>query len=246
MIGRFLKATLWLLVGHAALAGVYWGLLNVPESNVAMLGVSAVLVLLLVGGAAIVEGVGLRILAARAERWSAMRYLACVPAFIVAAALWLAISWAVGWVEARHTAHASEIDAWLIAHGDWTRTAWLHRTIEIVLWLLRYVVGLSLAVGVFVLCTVDGVGETLRPRRFVAGLGWKRLLIVAVAIVVFVWLPWRAAYWRPHSLPHNLAQPLFAAARLALIALVVHVGWAIVLWSAIPRATTAEPVAPGP
>jgi hypothetical protein len=234
MIARVVKAALWLLVGHALLGGVYWGLLNVPESNVVMLAVSALLSLLLLVGAAVVQATAVGMVAPAVTPRSMAALAASVPAFVIAAAIWLAVSWLAGWLDARHTAHAGEIDAWLIAHGDWTRTAWLHRGIGIVIWILRYVLGVSLAVGFFVTWVLDGVSEAIRPRRFIAALGWKRLLFVAAAIVVLVWLPWRAAYWRP-SMPSTFVQPLFAAVKLGLIALVAHIGWALVLWSAVPR-----------
>jgi hypothetical protein len=234
MIARLVKTALWLLVGHALLGGVYWGLLNVPESNVAMLAISAFLSLLLFVGAAVVQATAVRIVAPAVSPRSIAALAASVPAFVIAAVIWLAFSWLAGWLGARHTEHAGEIDAWLIAHGDWTRTAWLHRGIEVVIWILRYVIGVSLAVGFFVTWVLDGVGEAIRPRRFVAALGWKRLLFTAAAIVVLVWLPWRVAYWRPPMSP-TFVQPLFAAVKLGLIALIAHIGWALVLWSAVSR-----------
>ena len=70
------------------------------------------------------------------------------------------------------------------------------RAIELTLAFVRYVVGVSLAAGVFVTWIVDGLGEALRPRRFASALNWKRLLIVAAAVVGLMWLPWQAVSWR--------------------------------------------------
>jgi hypothetical protein len=246
MIARVAKTTLWLVLGHALLAGVYWGLLNVPESNVLMLAASALLALVVVAGAAIVQSVAVRSLATSGGPRSVRTLISTgVPAFIVAMAVWVACSWIVGWVGHWHTAHSGEIDAWLIAHGDWTRTAWLHRGIELALGFVRYVMGVSLAVGVFVTWVVGGLGEALQPQRFIAALNWKRLAIVTAAVVGLMWLPWQAVSWRPASLPPTFVQPLFAAIKLGLIALVVHAGWAFVLWSAIPRATSLDTPSPG-
>jgi hypothetical protein len=236
MIARLAKTALWLLLGHAMLGGIYWGLLNVPESNVLMLASSALLALVVVTGAAIVQGVAVRSLTTGLSPRSVRTLISTgVPAFIVSTAIWIGCSWLAGWFDAWHTQHSGEIDAWLIAHGDWTRTAWLHRAVEVVLWFVRYVAGLSLAVGVFVVWVVDGLGQAIRPRRIAAALNWKRLLIVTGAVAGLMWLPWQAVSWRPASLPPSVVQPLFAAVKLGLIALVVHVGWALVLWSAIPR-----------
>ena len=49
----------WLASGHAIWAGLYWLLLQVPESNVLMLGTSLLLVVLLVWWMGAVEGVGI-------------------------------------------------------------------------------------------------------------------------------------------------------------------------------------------
>ena len=93
MIARVAKTTVWLLLGHALLAGVYWGLLNVPESNVLMLVASALLALVVIAGAAFVQGVAVRSLTHGGATRSARTLIATgVPAFIVAMAVWLACS----------------------------------------------------------------------------------------------------------------------------------------------------------
>lgn len=52
MIRRLLLIAAWPLVGHMTLVGVYWGLLNVPESSPLMLAVSALLIIVIAIGAA--------------------------------------------------------------------------------------------------------------------------------------------------------------------------------------------------
>jgi hypothetical protein len=243
MIARLLTATVWLLVGHAVLAGIYWTLLNVPESNVLMLGASATLGLVLVVGAAIVEGAAVRRLAGGANGRSTpgqllRRWLASVPAFVVALVIYAAFSLIAARLALWHESHSGEIDAWLIAHGDWTRTAWLHRGFALALDFLRDVLGLSLATGAFVSMVLGGVGDLLGRRWIWRAWSPTRLIVVTAAVVGLIWWPWQAASWRPASLPLTLMQPLFAAFKLGLIALVMHIGWAIVLWSATPRRTT--------
>lgn len=236
MIARLARATAWLFLGHAILFGLYWGLLNVPESNVLMLAASTALALLLVVGLGVVQAVAARLLAlTTGVRSLRASLLASVPAVLVALVLLGIWVYVVFLLDARYSAHRTEIDAWLIAHGDWTRTAPLHRTIEAVIWFLRFVIAASLTTGLFVRWVLVGAESALHPRRALADLGWKRLAVVTAALLLFVWLPSYAWYWRPASLPPTIAQPAFAAMKLTLLALVAFMGWAIVLWSALPR-----------
>ena len=48
MIGRLSALVGWLALGHAALAGLFWALVSVPESSVLMLALSGFLVVLMV------------------------------------------------------------------------------------------------------------------------------------------------------------------------------------------------------
>jgi hypothetical protein len=241
MIGRLLKVTLWLLAGHAVLAGLFWALLNVPESNVLMLAASAALVLTLLLVAAMVESravVQLDASSIRPLRWFVA---ASVPALVVALVIRLAFSALYDWMGAWHEQHSGEIDAWLIARFDWTRTAWLHRGIGLANDFLRDVLGLSLAVGAFAAGVLGGLGDLFRLRWVRRALAPRTLLIVTIAVVGLIWLPWRAASWRPTSLPPTYVQPLLAALKLGLVAVFVHVGWALVLWSATPRPNNPQP-----
>jgi hypothetical protein len=249
MIARLLTATVWLLVGHAVLAGIYWTLLNVPESNVLMLGASATLGLVLLVGGAIVEGAAVRRLAGGvAARLTLGRSLGqslgSVPAFVVALVIYAAFSIIAARLALWHETHAGEIDAWLIAHGDWTRTAWLHRGFTLALDFLRDVLGLSLATGAFAAMVLGGVGDLLGRSWIWRAWSPKRLIVVTAAVVGLIWWPWQAASWRPASLPPTFVQPLFAAVKLGLIAVVMHIGWAIVLWSATLRRTSPAPATP--
>jgi hypothetical protein len=232
-MARLVKVTLWLLVGHGMLAAVYWGLLNVPESNVAMLAASTALVMALLVGAIVVEVgavLGLGTDAPWTER--AWRALAAAPAFVFALAIWFAFAWLHSRLASLHEARSGEIDAWLIARFDWTRTAWLHRAMSLALHFLRDVLGLSLAVGALVTGTLGTLSDLLRLRWTRHAFAWRRLLVITLALVCLIWLPWQASTWRPASLPSNVVQPIFAAAKLAVIAVIAHMGWTLILWSA--------------
>jgi hypothetical protein len=247
MIGRLFKVTLWLLAGHAVLAGLYWALLNVPESNVLMLGATTLLAIALLLVAAIVEGRAVMQLdvSQRTFRWFVA---ASVPALVVALVIYFTFTLIYDRIGAWHQQHSGEIDAWLIARFDWTQTTWLHRAIGLANDFLRDVIGLSLAVGAFAAGVLGGLGDLLRLRWVRRALRPRTLLIVLVAVLGLIWLPWQAASWRPVSLPPTWVQPLFAAAKLGLLLCIVHIGWTLVLWSATAPAARVviEPPAAAP
>ena len=93
MIRRLIVVVAWLLVGHAALGGLYLGLLQVPESTAWMLALSAAIALALVVGALWVQAGALVL-------WSGTRTLvpavaaglrrasALLPAVLLFAAAW--------------------------------------------------------------------------------------------------------------------------------------------------------------
>jgi hypothetical protein len=245
MIARVCGVTAWLLVGHLLLVGLYWLLLNVPESNALALAASALLGLLLVCGAGIIDTSALILLKpGTTARQALARGVRLLPVFVLALLVWLAVSWTCGWLRGVHDAHSTQIDAWLIAKFDWTKTAALHRTIVDVLSVIRYVIGISLAVSLVAVAAFESGADVLRLRWI--GRAFRPLQLVAIAVAIFglVWLPWQAAYWLPRQVPDSNLQIAFATVKLAAIAVLAHVGWAIVLW-APQRQTIAPPVSSG-
>jgi hypothetical protein len=231
-LARIVMVALWLFVGHAALGSLYWGFLNVPESNVLMLITSALLALLLVAVVGIVETTG--VLWLRTDwTWRAAlrRSLRALPAFLAALALWLLIRWICHRLVRYHDAHNGELDAWLIATFDWTRTTWLHRTIDYILHVIQFVIGTSLAVTLLSTTAAGPIADAIRPRWMKRALSPLQLAIIAVAFYGLIFLPWQAVYWRPASLPATVVQVPFALARLTLLGLVMHIGWTLILWA---------------
>jgi hypothetical protein len=226
----------WLLAGHALLAALFWGLLHVPEANVAMLVLSAVLVALLLAVATVVE------VTAAAWLWPGSRFRDAVhagvrglPALLAALVAWGLAAWLGGRIELWHGTHRGEIDAWLIARAGTTSTGWAHAAIEALAVFIRWIVGLTLAVGAVHGWLADGVGGLAR-------LGWVRRAfsryqfgLVALAFVLLIALPWQAADWRPAGLPPTWVEALFVAAKLAVLLVVAHVGWMIVLAAGASR-----------
>jgi hypothetical protein len=229
---RIVIVALWLFAGHAVLGGIYWGFLNVPESNVVMLLISALLALLLLTGAGIVKTTGLLWL--RPDwtfRAALSRSVRALPAFLVALALWLLVRWVCVRLLRYHEAHSGELDAWFIATFNWTRITWLHRTIDWLLHIVQFVIGTSLAVTLLATVATGSFADAASPRWLKRAFSPLQLVIIAVAFYGLIYLPWQAVYWRPASLPATAAEVAFALTKLILLGLVMHVGGSLILWS---------------
>lgn len=226
----------WLLAGHAIVLGLFWALVNVPDSNTVMLGATVLLAVVCVLVAALVE------VTAAAWLWPATSFRMAlaegtrgiIPAVFAAAAFAL-FWWLGGSLEAWFDAHRGEIDAWFISTVDVTATAWIGRLIAAMVFVVRYVVGVACAVAI--------VHAWLGARwAGLLGLHWAprmlsryQLGLTALAMVVLVALPWALAYWRPAGLPATSAQLAFAAVKLTAMAIAMHVGWVLVLHAGVPR-----------
>jgi hypothetical protein len=230
MIRRLSFVTAWLAAGHALLFALFWLLLSVPESNVAMLIASALVVALLSFAFAVVEGGALAAWGTETRlRDLPRRALAALPGVwlgaIVFAAVWLLTSQAGGWWQD----HRGEIDAWLMAQFGSPETGRLHAAAGWVFAFLSYVVGLSLALAL-------GVAVLRGGARAAASFSWlrdafapRRLLTLTGLLVVFLWLPWQGVAWRPMWLLPNWQETLFVAVKLGVLFLAANVGWAMVL-----------------
>jgi hypothetical protein len=229
------------------LGGIYWGFLNVPESNVLMLIVSALLALLLVTGAGVIDTTGLLMLRSGDDwtwRTALRRSVGALPAFVAALALWLIVGWICGRLLRYHEAHSGELDAWFIATLNWTRIAWLHRTIDWLLHIVQFVIGTSLAITLLATAAAGTLADAVHPRWMRRALSPVQLLIVAVAFYGLIYLPWQAVYWRPASLPATTLEVAFALAKLTILGLLMHIGWTLILWAPqrSPRQERSVPV----
>ncbi len=59
-----------------------------------------------------------------------------------------------------------------------------------------------------------------------------QLGVVAAVMVLLVSLPWRAASWRPRSLPPTWLEAGFVGIRLTALVLLTHVAWIVMLFAA--------------
>ena len=236
---RIVNVALWLFVGHAVLGGLYWGFINGPESNVLMLLVSALLALLLVAGAGIVQTTGLLWLGPDWTLKTASRRAArALPAFLAAAALWLLVRWICQRLLRYHEAHSGELDAWFIATFNWTRITWLHRTIDWALHFIQFVIGTSLAVTLLATAASGSLADVVHPRWMRRAFSPLQIAVISVAFYGLIFLPWQAVYWRPASLPASAAEVVFALAKLTILGLLMHIGWSLILWT--PRRNLAR------
>lgn len=245
MTARLFAITAWLAAGHALMLGLFWSLLQVPESNVAMLVVSALVAIALVAAFGWVEGAALA--AWSPERgWRALaRRAAAAPlAAVVAVALFGLLWWLTGRGAARWTAHRGEIDAWLMLHLGWTRTAGIHGTFRALVWFIRWGVGASLALAIVAWTIERG------PRALTQVGGWlaaaltpRRLVLVVAVLYGLVWLPWKAAFWRPAWIAPDWQEAAFVAIKLGVLYLVANLGAATILYLVHQGVRPASPEA---
>lgn len=219
-----------LLAGHAVVAGLYWAFLNVPESNVWMLALSALLVILMAAVSGWTEAAAVLAWTSEEPRRRIARRALGGPAWILASLAVYALFW---WITDRaaswHATYKGQIDAVLMARLGVTRTGVLHQAIGWILWAVRWVIGVSLGLGLFASGTMLGVRGLLVRVWFTRALALRRLLVIGLALGVLVMLPWRWSGWRPRALPPTWMEPAFVAVKLGVLLLVAHIAWAIIL-----------------
>jgi hypothetical protein len=225
----------WLSAGHALLFGLFWLLLSIPESNVAMLVASALLVVTMALLFGWVEAVG--VLAWRGG-WPARelprRAIRATPGVWLGAALFVVVSYLVTHAGVWWRGHQGETDAWLMLHLGWANTRTFHAGVRGLLAFVRFA-GLSLALSLASAIVAAGF-RAIRDVRWVCdGIRPLRLLMIAAILLLFVWLPWRGVNWRPAWLTPNWEEAVFVALKLGVIYLIANVGWALVLGAAAKR-----------
>jgi len=222
----------WLVAGHLLVGGLYWLLLQVPESNAWTLVASLLIALAALVMTGVVEETAILAWTASEPMGVALKtavlraWLVLLP-LAVFGCLW----WLTGTAQDWLTRHAGQIDAWMIAKLGWTKTAGLHTSMAWVIAFVRYGIGTSLAVALLASLSRQGLrGATSSWLRH--GLAWKPLVIISAVLFAGVWIPWQAVYWRPASLPPTWVQPAFAAVKLGVLYLVGNLAWAVVLRTA--------------
>jgi hypothetical protein len=242
MTARLLAIAAWLAAAHLVLFGLYWLLLSTPESNVAMLAISASSVVLMALGFGWVEAVG--ILAWQPDgraRELPRRAIGEVPGVWLAAALLVGVWYLVAYLLWHWDANRGEIDAWLMAQFAWTNTGGLHTFVG---WLSTFVrfLGLSLAISLAWAFAAGGFAGIRSARWMRDALSIWRLLTLAGILVVFFWLPWRAVNWRPAWLAPNWQETMFVVVKLGGIYLLANIGCALILGVGTNYKTRPRPI----
>lgn len=249
MMTPLLRTTAWVGFVDALAVAACLAFLYTPESNVLMLGVSALTLLvagllLAIGSASAADGL-VQVRRPWTSVGAAMRHLPLVAYVVIVVGL---ICAAAGWFESWWLAHAGEVDAAAIAAGDVTRTGGLHAAargfVVAVQWVL---VPAWLATALAWIAGYD-TRDVLTLKWLTAGLHWRVLLVTAIGVGALVWLPWRVAYWRPAALPATVLEPAFVVLKVVVLYVLSQLAWAATLWAAATRVTpsVAAPEAPVP
>lgn len=229
MIRRLAAITLWLLTGHAVGLAAFWGLLQVPESSIWTLALSALLVVALAGLALAVHAGAMtawddRVPVARGLLAGVRHAGGC----LLAAALFGLIWWLTGALLDWHTRMAGQIDAAYIARAGRGNTAWIHTTIIWLVAVLRWSVGLTISITLLGTMVAGGIRHATTVTWLKAATEPRRWLTITACFALLVALPWAAVDWRPAKVSLGL-EPWFVAAKLALIATLAAAGWALAL-----------------
>lgn len=222
-----------LLIGHAGIIALYWGLLNVPESTTLMLALSAIIAIVMVFLTGWLQiAVGLSALPELKPREAYSRGLTRWWAFFVAAVIFSGFWWLTHAILAWHESFSGEIDAWIMSRTGRTETAWVHRAIDIIVFLIRYIVGVSLSLAVLFAGARRGLSGLADRRWLRAGLSRRHMGTIGLAFVLLIALPLQVLYWRPDGLPPSQLQVAFVVAKLSLIFVLLNVGWLLALRTA--------------
>jgi hypothetical protein len=227
---------LWLIAGHAVAAGLFWLLLQVPESSSLMLAISASVALL--GVLMLVWTLGGALAAWRPEAGAGraiVRGLAQAAPVILGALLFAFVYWITEKASVWHTSFGGQLDAWIIARTGKSDTARLHAWIFWLLWFFRWGLGLTVALSLAAWAVRDGLRTLGSVRWLTSGLNPMRWVAVTALVGIGIALPWHHVYWRPEKLSVG-AEPWFVAAKLAIIVVVMALACALTLRVVTPPA----------
>ena len=234
MIRQTLAVAAWLGSGGLALLGLYWLLINTPDSSALLLSLSALLVVAMLAVAAVVTNTAVLRYGGHPPRAAVPRAVRGIHRFLLAAVPVAAAAWALRRGDDWVALHAGEISAWFIATLDWTETGPLFEVARYVSVWLRWVVVPVLALAALArMLGRDGNRDVPAPpvRRAL----WRTLLVATMAFVLFVVLPWQLMAWRPGGLPPTWIEPAVAVVRLSALGFAMAVGAAVMVGAAARR-----------
>jgi hypothetical protein len=234
-VRTFFIGLLLALAGTAVAAGTYWALLNVPESNVPALLLSAVLVLLLVGVAACTVGAVLAVASGTTIGGALRRAPWAIPGFVLGLLVCGALWWITTAVDSQWTLHRGEIDAVALRYVGTARTAWVHTSVAWLTWLVRWGIGTAMLAAATAGSVDASVGGRGALRSLAHALAPVPLLVTLAALIAGRAL-WSLAYWRPRGLTADTSELAFVSVKLGVL-LVAVAAMAVVVLHVFARAT---------
>lgn len=227
---RLVAVTLWLLAGAALTGGVYWSFLITPESTIWSLAASALLLIvtaflfaLTLTGAMVGWRHGISASHLRAA-------VAAVPGIIPAALPAALIWWLVGSATDRITIYSGPINAWFIATLGWDDVSWLFTGIAWLASWLKWVVAPVLALSIMAATLTQGWRGLGGITGITRALAPVPLAGSTLLFAVFVAAPWLyLTPWRPEGLPATSIELAFVIAKLAVTALLMAIGIALII-----------------
>ena len=217
---RFLLATLWILIGGAITAGIYWAFLITPVSTVPALLASAVLAIVVLALLGLTANGAIEIWSRGASLAGIRRVLRSIPSVVPAALIVALVWWMTTRAELWVAQGSGQINAWFIARFGWNDVSWLFTAVRYVATWFRWVVAgmlaLSLMAG-FLAIGWRGVTQVAWLRR---AFGLRALLGATMWFVALIALPWTYLVpWRPESLPATSMELAFIIAKLSVSAI---------------------------
>lgn len=251
MTRGLLRSMAWSLAGAGVGAGLFWGFLNTPESNVLMLGLSLLLAMAFawtVGTTTVV------VLEGWAKGWTAADLRGSVrrlPGFVAAVLIAAGVWWAVGVGQQWLVARSGEISAWFIATFDWSDVRPLIEGLRLAGDWVRMVVVPFTALTWLARVITTGWPRSIEGALFRHALApWRLVLVTAVAGLT-LWAPLTyGVYWRPPyaTVPPAWVEPTIALAKFVLLTVVAAAGLGVIARLAAPAAPalTARPSTSSP
>jgi hypothetical protein len=226
---RLALATLWVLLGSAITAGVYWAFLITPESTVGTLIVSGLLAIVALAMAGFTAAGAISIWSHGASlaglRRAARAVAGVIPAAMILAIVWWSANHAEPWLAMR----SGQINAWFIARFGWADVTWLFTASRYVAnwfrWVVAPMLALSLMAGVVAIGWA-ALGQAAWVRR---AFNPRALAIATFWFVLLIALPWMYLVpWRPMGLPASSMEFAFIVAKLSVSAILFAVGAALI------------------
>jgi hypothetical protein len=221
---KLLAAIVWVVVGAALTAGVYWGFLITPESTLGALMLSAVLAMAALAMAGLTMNGTVAIVNDGVSARAMRRAVLAVPAVVPAALIVLLVWWITGRIETWVAMRNGQISAWFIARFGWDDVSWLFTTIRYLAHWFRWVIAALLVLSLLAAVVTSGWRALPHFAWLRRALHPRAVIVATLLFVALIALPWiYLVPWRPKALPASSAELAFIVAKLSLSAILAAV-----------------------